>query len=489
MNQRFRVLQELGEQFERAAEATNPHAGARRRRRAGSLVGRFLRAAPGAIAISLMAFAAVAIAVVALVLVRPASQPPAGHPAGPGDHLLLSRYAILRRPQTAAERAEADAGPAAMLNRRPFGVGGGSSSLHYLVRIVGLGRYENVPTLTRMATVDGVQVWFFVVYASPSDTLPRAIVTGNDPRAAARYTTRRYLSQMARVMRPNAGYGLWVRIGQGGRPRPITPDGSSLAHPDALTVTTNGSLPGPHGTMVGVVPDGVARLGWIWPREFDSRALSYQPAVSMSASVSDNLAIASAPARFASGEEIAPQAVVYYSAAGRVLGRYTNPGNSALVYLRSSYAPQTPGPQTPLSLRAERDPATPNRVVVAPSTTKLRTIKVGFPHKTYPFSELAPSPSFFFNALLDNRRYFLGITGGPRPGCVRSGPQPSAGSGYGSIDEEFLRDSNNVRGDTEQGNVPAGVIDCPGTYRLSISVVGNHSQPYPPFGSATFTVR
>jgi hypothetical protein len=72
---------------------------------------------------------------------------------------------------------------------------------------------------------------------------------------------------------------------------------------------------------------------------------------------------------------------------------------------------------------------------------------------------------------------------------VRSGPQPSAGSGYGAIDEEFLRDSNNVRGDTEQGNVPAGVIDCPGTYRLSISVVGNHNQPYPPFGSATFTVR
>jgi hypothetical protein len=488
MNQRFQVLQELGEQFERAAEATDPHAGARRRRRAGSLIGRFLRAAPGAIAISLMAFAALAITVVALVLVRPASQPPAGHPAGPGDHLLLSRYAILRRPQTAAERAEANAGPAPMLNRRPFSVGGGSSSSHYLVRIVGLGNYENVPTLTRMATVDGVQVWFFVVYTSPSDTLPRAIVTGNDPRAAARYTTRRYLSQMARVMRPNTGYGLWVRIGQGGRPRPITPDGSSLAHPNALTVTTNASLPGPDGTIVAVVPDGVARIGWIWPREFDSRALSYQPAFSMSASVTDNLAIAAAPARFASGEQIAPQTVVYYSAAGRVLRRYTNPGNSARFYLRSSYAPQTPGPQTPLSLRAERDPATPNRVVVAPSTTTLRTIKVGYPHKTFPFKELNPSPSFFFNTLLNDRKYYVRITGGPNRNCVRSGPQRSAASGYGAIDKQLLVDSNDVRGDTEQANVP-GVIDCAGTYRLSISVVDNHDQPYPPFGSATFTVR
>jgi hypothetical protein len=356
------------------------------------------------------------------------------------------------------------------------------------VRIVGLGSYENVPSLTRMTTVDGVQVWFFVVYASANHTIPRAIVTGNDPRAAARYTTRRYLSQMARIMRPNAGYELWVRIGQGGSPQPITRD-QDVAHPDALTVNTNASLPGPHGTIVGVVPDGVARLAWIWPREFDSRALSYQPALSMSASVTDNLAIATAPARFASGEQIAPQTVIYYNAAGRVLGRYTNPGNSAHMYLRSSYAPQTPGPQTPLSLRAERDPATPNRVVVAPSTTTLRTIKVGFPHKTFPFSELDLSPSFFFNTLLNHRKYFVRITGGPHPSCVRSGPQPSAASGYGAIDKQLLIDSNDVRGDTEQENVPAGVIHCPGTYRLSISVADNHNQPYPPFGSATFTVR
>ena len=88
-----------------------------------------------------------------------------------------------------------------------------------------------------------------------------------------------------------------MRIGQNGSPQPIA-HGRNVAHPDALTADANASLPGSHGTIVAVVPDRVARLEWIWPREFNSGALSYDPAISMSAAVTDNLAIATAPARF-----------------------------------------------------------------------------------------------------------------------------------------------------------------------------------------------
>lgn len=46
-----------------------------------------------------------------------------------------------------------------------------------------------------------------------------------------------------------------------------------------------------------------------------------------------------------------------------------------------------------------------------------------------------------------------------------------------------------VRGDTFSDS-PAGYVNisCRGVYRLSISVLNGH-RPYPPFGSATFTVR
>jgi hypothetical protein len=46
-----------------------------------------------------------------------------------------------------------------------------------------------------------------------------------------------------------------------------------------------------------------------------------------------------------------------------------------------------------------------------------------------------------------------------------------------------------VRGDTYLEGGPLGVIKCPGTYRVSISVLNDHNKRYPPFGSASFTVR
>jgi hypothetical protein len=94
---------------------------------------------------------------------------------------------------------------------------------------------------------------------------------------------------------------------------------------------------------------------------------------------------------------------------------------------------------------------------------------------------------FFFHVLLNNRTYFLRVTGGPHSGCVKANPQDPSGPGYGAALHPGAEPT--ARGDTYLGGSPPGIISCPGIYRLSISVLNAHSQPYRPFGSATFVVR
>ena len=81
------------------------------------------------------------------------------------------------------------------------------------------------------------------------------------------------------------------------------------------------------------------------------------------------------------------------------------------------------------------------------------------------------------------------MTGGPRPGCAK--PYPSRGSltpRDGAVLEPAAEPT--VRGDTyEDSTVGIISITCRGVYRLSISVLGSHGTPYPPFGSASLTVR
>src|SRR5437764_15396553 len=152
MNQRLRVLDELGKEFERVLAG-----GQRTPRRAG--------------AAAIAASAAVVVAVVlgAALLLRPAHHQPA---ATASKQALLSQFGVLRRPQTAADRAEAAAPP--NLNRG-MSVGGGqgasgAKSRHYTVRITGLAQYLDVPDLTRVVRVGGVSVTLFVERLIPSHT-------------------------------------------------------------------------------------------------------------------------------------------------------------------------------------------------------------------------------------------------------------------------------------------------------------------------------
>lgn len=484
MNQRIRVLQKLGEEFERAV-AQAPDTREWRRSGARSRIGQILRTIPAAIMPALAAIVAIAVVLGAVLLVRPAHHHPlATTPsASASERSLVAQYAVLRRAQTTADRLEA--GPAPGMNRsRQFGSGGGSSgSSHYRVRITGLAGYRNVPSFTRVATVDRVRVSFFVEYQPITRALPKASVTGNDPQAAAKETTLQHLRLLQRLWNARAGYSLWARIGRDGSAQLIAPSPNavagrspgnggratpSAAQVDPLWAVRTASLPGPSGTIVAVVPDGIARLSWTWPREFDSQALSYQPKVTIAATVHDNVAVAAAPARFASSEQIDPETVVRYAADGRMLARLTNPSNSANVYQGTTYS-STPGPETPQSRRAERYPATPNRVVIAPNVASASSAR-----------------QFYFHVLLNNRTYFLRVTGGPHPGCIKPNPQDPTGPGYGEVLHPGAEAT--VRGDTYLDNSPPGIIGCPGTYRLSVSVLNNHNQPYLPFGSATFAI-
>lgn len=475
------IFPELEQQFVELAERAS---GARRDRPQRSSVPRFLGRLPAILAATAAVGVTVAIALAAVLFLRPAHHR-APVTAGASEASLLAQYSVLRRPQTAADRAEAGS-PPSLSQDMGFGASGGrrgGGTLHYRVRITGLPRYHGVPGLTRVIHADGVTVSLFVERLTPSRTLPKATVTGNDPKGAARQITRQRLLVLQRMANSRAGYSLWARVGASGRPRLIAPGptvgggrgGRFTAQTGALWGVATASLPGPRGRIVAIEPDGVARVSWSWPREFDSHALSYDPKVTIAADVHDNVAVALAPARFASVEQIAPEMVVRYALDGSVLARLTDPSNSPAVYLGTTWDGQIPGPQTALSRRAERNPATPNRLVLVPSVVTLRSVRLG------------PGPRLFFTVLLNHRGYFLRLSGGPRPGCVSANPQASSGPGYG----EILRpgDEPTVRGDTYLAGGPVGVIKCPGAYRVSISVLGRRGQPYRPFGSATLTVR
>jgi hypothetical protein len=443
------------------------------------------------------ALVTVAIAVAALLFLHPAHHHPQPASTADTEASLLAQYAVLRRPQTLEDRREA--GPAPRLGGT-FGFSGGSGvepgpgfgpgpgpgheTKHYTVRITGLAHYEDVRALTRVVTVDGLRVSLFVERLIRSHTPPKATVTGNDRQAAAGRVTPKALAAVER--RENAGPSFIMlarttRSGHGQLIAPTERNGARAlpkrvaARIAGLYAVSTASLPGPDGEIVAIVPDGVARIGWRWPREFNSQKLAFVPRVTLSAPVDSNVAVATAPARFTEAEQIGPETVVRYAADGSVIASFTDSSNSAENYQNQTWDPSDPAPATPLSRQAEHDPSTPNRIVLLPSTATLRSLTLG------------PDPQIFFNVLLNHATYFLRLTGGPRSGCLQQRRNGQPESSYG----EVLNPPSeaDVRGDTFEDNVPFGVITCRGTYRLSVSVLNAHGKPYPPFGSANFAVR
>jgi hypothetical protein len=373
MNQRLRILRELGDEFERtvrpADRAETLGRGLLSRVRLALARVRFGRAA-----IALAVSVAIVVAVGAIVLLGHPHRNSQGVTGGASERQLVARYAVLRRPQTAADRA-AGLAPLVRLNRPGRSYAHSESPTGKITNrqtriIVRPVHYTYIPALTRVIARDGTTVTLFVLRADPNPAFHGPV------RRSLRNNLHGYFL-VASLAGPKPTLALVA-------PLPAR----RLATPTALNTRTD--------KVVAVVPDGVARVRWAWPRQFNPDTLTYEPALSVEATVRDNVAIAAtARMRF-----IAPLTATWYAADGAVIRSITNPNNRQ--QLGTSQLAK-PAPQTPLSRRAERDPATPNPVVVIPTVGTLNT-----------------DFNYYFRALLNDAAYGERLTGGPHPGCATS---------------------------------------------------------------------
>jgi hypothetical protein len=337
----------------------------------------------------------------------------------PNAQRLVRDYSVLRRHQTAADQ---------VMPGRLGGVSQGSSGLGVISRATAVLR------LTRVVTSDGVRVALFVVRMTPVRVVPASA----ENTAAAR-----------RLEASARGYGLWARIyGEGPGLRLV-----GLAPGGIAPVTGMTAFPAQGGRATMVVPDGVARVRWNWPRLLNPATLTYTPAHSVLAPANHNLAIAPVSGL------IPPPTAVWYAADGRVVAVIHNPDATG-----EQYGPglSRPARATPQSRQAQRNPATPNKVIISPARGSVQgTVRV------------------LFRVLVSHRRYGYRITGSPDPRCI----SPSSRSNH------LLGPSTNLRGDLFQGILRDAAISCPGTYRVSVYVIDTHGRAYPPFGSASLSVR
>ena len=361
---------------------------ANRHHRERSSLRRAIRALPAAIVPASAVALTVAIALAAVLLLRPALHHPAASAAGNTEASLIAQYAVLRRPQTAADRTEA--GPAPRLGGTSnFGGGQGPSpgveTLHYSVHVTGLGRLVDLPALTRVVSVGGVRVSLFVVHGVPSHTLPKATVTGNDPKDAASLVTPQALRKLQRRSNAGAGYYLIARIGRAGGVRVIEGPGTNLTTARARRFAAQGaglrgvdssSLSGRHGTIVAVVPDGIAESHGAGRASSTARPSPTSrrrrpPHPSRTTSPSPPLPLGSRKARRSAPKRSSVMRLT--EACARASPTKATPRPCAEHDLQR----QAPGPETAQSRRAERDPATPNRIVIIPTTVTLRSIRFG----------------------------------------------------------------------------------------------------------------
>lgn len=208
-----------------------------------------------------------------------------------------------------------------------------------------------------------------------------------------------------------------------------------------------------------VVPDGVARVKFVLPRQPDPQqygAPTYPHSLTVTAPARGNVAAIQIDRNVPEG----PFPMIWYAADGHVVKRI---GDLAGVN-RVAPTPQ-PGPATPLSRAAERDPSTPNRVWVTPS--------VGGPHTIF---------KVHFRVLLNGAGYSYRLTGTRCPAITLNG-----GDGGGT---------NDLRGRIWSDQVDAvdGQSWCPGTYHLSVTIMESSRRrvvtyPSAPFGTATFRVK
>jgi len=204
-----------------------------------------------------------------------------------------------------------------------------------------------------------------------------------------------------------------------------------------------------------VVPDGVTRVEFSFPPEvIPAGGPVYHHRLVVTVPVHGNIAAVQVDRQFAGGEP----ALIWYGAAGQVIKRIAG--------TPQPLTPPRPAPETALSRAAERNPATPNRVLAAPAT--------GGPTTTLRVQ---------FRLLLNDADYQFRGVGPSAPGCQ---------STFGAVTGGGIDD---VRGRifSDTFSPTRGRRWCPGTYTVTVAAydrgrAGTLHGPPRPFGTATFKV-
>lgn len=404
---------------ERAADA-HPVADRRRRPRQRAVP---WHAIPTAVGVAV----AMAVIVLALTQLRHhhASQSPAAAATTqvPGRQALLDTLGVLRRPQTAADRSP--------------------EALRLFSSQVNGGPLPGIPErgLVRRA---GTTPW-----GSPIFLIP---VSSRGPSRPGSYSSPSGHLPSAKVER------LALTDGSGGTCCASADEiqGSGQDLPEVA------ARPSGRTRIVQVVPDGVATVTFILPRQpypSDAKAPIYPRPLPVSAPVRNNVVAVQMPRACCEGD--VPQ--TWRAADGHVIKRLGNQSAAARVATPPQVQPETPpapfagrNPSTPNP--SSPNPSTPNRVWVTPTT--------GGPHTTF---------LLHFRNLLNQATYAFHLSGTHCPTIT-----VPAGAGGGPSD---------LRGRINTAGVGGGTW-CPGTYHLSVSVMANPgARPHKPFGTATFTVH
>ncbi|MDQ6774932.1 MAG: hypothetical protein M3071_01645 [Actinomycetota bacterium] len=422
------VLPDLEQQLIRAAErATSPRQQQRQRQRirAGA------RSAAGAVALATVVATTVAIVVGAVILLGGHKRSTSATPAPTGRQQLIAIIAALRRPQTKAD-----------LN---------VSILRPLERVSLLATLRGAPDLplVRFATTTpwGEKLYFVPMKPPTAKQLENSYRGVHLPPAVAANLSARGETLSLFSSHGGGGGGDAASIEAGNA---IEIDGAGRSFAGGSTETR----------FILVVPDGVAKVALVLPRQPQPGvpgAPTYRHSSTVIVAVHDNIMAVQVDREFDGGM---PR-MMWYSPDGHVLKRI---GNFATI--NRIISPPKPGPETPLSLAAERNPSTPNPLWVTPA--------VGGPHTIF---------KLHFRLLLSGADYNYGLTGTHCPAITANG-----GDGGGG--------ALGLRGRiwTDVVDAVSGQTWCPGTYHLSATVMdrgrsGMLKHPATPFGTATFTVR
>jgi hypothetical protein len=372
------------------------------------------------------------------------SQPSATGAAVPDRQQLIGMLAVLRRPQT---KSDLDPQLLAMLKR---------------LDQRGLGSdLEGAPDLSliRLATITPWGAKVFLVPLRP--------LTASELRAAARRLPLAFRRRPGGLLQSAREETLSVVTIDRGGPNYGGGGGITAAEIEAGhgSSGTEGSTPlhgnGGYTRMTIVVPDGVARVTLVLPRQGSQIGPGtpvYKHPLTVTAQVHGNVAAFQIDRQCCTGHI----ATTWYGANGQVLKQLGNAAATKHIV----HTPK-PGPETPLSRAAERNPSTANSVWVTPQT--------GGPTTRF---------KVHFRVLLTDAFYRYKFTG-PRCPQLRTGGSGGIGGGFDDIRGQIWSDPLFA--------VPGDRL-CPGTYHVSVTIsslgIGRPlKQPDRPFGTATFTVR